>query len=95
MKDAQTDLAVRQYVAGEVRAELARQRISVSEAARRLGWGQSVLQRRIVAERPFEAEELVKMARLLDVPVERFFPEVGFRTAPTSTPTSDRLGTAA
>lgn len=73
MKDAQVDLVTRRRIAAEVRAELARQRMSVSEAARRLGWGQSVLQRRIVAERPFEAEELAAIASLLDVPVQVFF----------------------
>jgi hypothetical protein len=73
MKDASRDQIARERIAAEVRAELARQRISVSEAARRLGWGQSVLQRRIVAERPFEAEELAALAELLDVPVQTFF----------------------
>lgn len=75
MDDAQSDTDVRDYVATQVRMELARKRISVSEAARRLGWGQSVLQRRVVGQRPFEAGELVMLARLLDVPIERFFPE--------------------
>jgi len=60
--------------------ELARKRISVSEAARRLGWGQMVLQRRVVGERAFEAEELALLARLLDVPIERFFPGQDVRT---------------
>jgi len=75
MKHAQEDLATRDYIATQVRMELARKRISVSEAARRLGWGQTVLQRRVVGQRPFEAAELAQLSRLLEVPIERFYPE--------------------
>ena len=96
MKDAQTDQTIRERIAAEVRAELARQRISVSEAARRLGWGQSVLHRRIAAERPFEAEELAMIARILEVPVSKFFVSVeGFKTTNSSTPVTAGLAVAA
>jgi len=54
--------------------ELARKRISVREAARQLGWEQTVLYRRTIGERGFEAGELAQLARLLEVPIERFFP---------------------
>jgi hypothetical protein len=65
--------AVRDQIAAEVRAELARQKMSVSEAARQLGWTQSFLQRRVMADRGFEAAELAAVADLLDVPVQAFF----------------------
>jgi transcriptional regulator with XRE-family HTH domain len=65
--------AARDQIAAEVRAELARQKMSVSEAARRLGWTQSFLQRRVMGDRGFEASELAAVAGLLDVPVEVFF----------------------
>jgi ribosome-binding protein aMBF1 (putative translation factor) len=74
MNDAQADPEIREYVATEVRAELARQRLSVTEAARRLGWGQTVLYRRVTGEIAFEASELAQVARLLGVPIEKFFP---------------------
>lgn len=87
MKDAQVDLTVRRHIAAQARSQLAVQRISVSEAARRLGWGQTVLQRRVMGEIGFEASELARFAALLDVPIEQFFPArnipgKGFRTGP-------------
>jgi len=88
MNDAQTDPVLRDYIATEVRAQLARNRVSVREAARRLGWGQTVLNRRVVGERAFDADELGQLARLLGVPIERFFPDdlrSGVRTAAPST----------
>jgi hypothetical protein len=75
MKDAQTDPAVRQYIATQVRMELARNRMSMREAARRLGWEPTVLYRRAIGERGFEAAELAQVARLLGVPIEQFFPD--------------------
>ncbi len=85
MNDAQADPEIRQYVAAEVRAQLARKRISVRKAARLLGWGQTVLYRRVTGEIAFEASELAQVARLLEVPIEQFFPgdltSGGLRTA--------------
>jgi hypothetical protein len=68
---------VRQSVASEVRALLARKRISVSEAARRLGVGQSWLHRRVVGEIPFDVGEISAVADLLETPVETFFAGTG------------------
>jgi transcriptional regulator with XRE-family HTH domain len=69
------DQTVRDHVAAEVRAELARQKLSVSEAARRLGWTQPFLQRRVMGSRTFEVSELAQVAQLLSVPIEQFFPD--------------------
>ena len=63
----------RQEVAASVRAYLARKRMSVREAARRLGIGQTALHRRVTGEIPFDVGEIVALAALLDVPVDRFF----------------------
>jgi hypothetical protein len=63
----------RQSVAGEVRAVMARKRISVSKAARALGVGQSWLHRRVVGDIPFDVGELYAVADLLETPVEQFF----------------------
>jgi NAD(P)H-flavin reductase len=68
------DDTVRDYVATEVRAQLARKRLSVREAARRLGWGQTVLYHRVVGNIGFDVSELAAVARLLDLPIGSFFP---------------------
>lgn len=78
MTQAQDQLA-RDHIAAEVRAELARQKMSVSEAARQLGWSQTFLQRRVMGPRRFEAWELAQLATLLGVPIENFLP-AGVRT---------------
>jgi transcriptional regulator with XRE-family HTH domain len=64
---------VRQSVAAEVRAMLARKRISTREAARRMGVSQWWLQRRVTGEIPFDVGEITAVADLLDTPVETFF----------------------
>lgn len=66
---------VRAHIANEARAQLARHRMSVSEAARRLNWGQTVLHRRVMGELAFQADELALLARLLEVPIAQFFPD--------------------
>jgi transcriptional regulator with XRE-family HTH domain len=62
-----------QAVAAEVRANLARQRISGRQAALRLGWTPPYLSRRLIGEIPFDVADLQKMADLLDLPVTAFF----------------------
>lgn len=66
-------METRRLVAEEVRAYLARKRISVREAARRLGIGQTALHRRVTGEIPFDVGELAAIAQMLDTPVEQFF----------------------
>jgi len=63
-------------VAAEVRAELARQRISQTQLAERLNISQAGISRRLSGETPFEINELVAIAEFLCVPVARFLPEV-------------------
>lgn len=65
---------IRQHIAAEVRAELARQRLSQREVADILDLPQSVVQLRLVGTRPFRAEELVQLATALGVPIARFIP---------------------
>jgi transcriptional regulator with XRE-family HTH domain len=60
------------HVAGEVRAELARQRLAMREAARRLGVTSSWLHRRVTGDTDFTVSELAELADLLGVPVEKF-----------------------
>ena len=80
---------VRSHVAAEVRAELARRRMSVRQTAQRLGWGQTATHRRITGESPLDVQHLHEIAELLDKPIEEFFPprqvsRPGFRKAPSS-----------
>ena len=61
-------------VADEVRAELARQRISGVRAAKALGWTQNYIQRRLSGVVPFDVADLQAIADLLEVSVTNFFP---------------------
>ena len=70
---AMSVIDARQSVAAEVRAVLARKRISVRKAARLLGVGQSWLHRRVIGEIPFDVGEICALADLLETPVEKFF----------------------
>jgi transcriptional regulator with XRE-family HTH domain len=60
-------------VAGEVRAHLARRRISGRRAAAELGWTAPYLSRRLTGEIPFDVDDLDAIASLLDMPVVAFF----------------------
>ena len=61
-------------VAAEVRAELARQKVSQETLCTRIGMSQSTLSRRITGEYPFDTTELADIAQALGVPVARFLP---------------------
>lgn len=68
VKDAAND-----YVAQELRAELARQRLSGRELARRMGVEHTWLYKRLTGRVPLHVGELVAVAHLLNKPVEQFF----------------------
>lgn len=79
--------AVAKQVAAEVRAEMARQRITQQALADQLGWPQSRLARRLAdttlnAPIPFDVPELVLIADALGVPLAQFLPVA---VAPAST----------
>ena len=61
-------------VAAEVRAELARQKVSQEALCARIGMSQSTLSRRITGEYPFDTTELAKIAEALGVSVAQFLP---------------------
>lgn len=69
-----------EVVADEVRAALARRRISGRAAARELGWTSDYIHRRLDGRTALDANDLVALARLLDVPVASFF--AGLEPAP-------------
>lgn len=62
-------------VATEVRAELGRQRISVNELARRLGWSQPYLSRRVSGTVAFDLTDLERIANELRIGVTALIAE--------------------
>ena len=62
------------YVAGEVRAHLARQGWSGSRLARELQITQAAMSRRLTGDIAFDAAELIEIGRLLGVHPGAFFP---------------------
>lgn len=61
-------------VAGEVRAEMARQRMTQREVAEFLGKSQPQISARLRGEIAFDTVELEILARRFGVPVTQFFP---------------------
>lgn len=64
-----------QAVAAEVRAEMARKKVSQQEVARQLGVAQQTISRRITGDIPFDVAELAKIAQILGVPLSHFVVE--------------------
>ncbi len=62
-------------VAAEVRAHLARQRVTQNAAAEATGIGTASMSRRLAGEYPFTVEELFSLADLLRVDIRSFFPD--------------------
>jgi transcriptional regulator with XRE-family HTH domain len=56
----------------EVRACMARRRVTGRDLANGLGMGRQSMQRRLTGEVPFRIGELIAIAVLLDVPVSTF-----------------------
>lgn len=70
-----------QLVVGEIRAELARQRVSQSELAARLGVSRAYVTRRLSDHTPLSITDLANIADLLGVPVANFTAPVDERDA--------------
>ena len=60
-------------VAANVRAEMARQRRRQSDLADHLGMARQNVSRRLLGRRPFDTDELAKVAEFLGVPITTFF----------------------
>jgi transcriptional regulator with XRE-family HTH domain len=65
---------VRSAVAGEVRAELARQSKSLRELAEGVGLNRETVRLAMRGDRSFRIEELTAIAAWLGVPVTQFLP---------------------
>lgn len=70
----QTVTPMRQQVAEEIRALLARRRISASELARRLGVNQPYISRRLTGETAADVDDLQRIADALGVAVADLLP---------------------
>lgn len=64
---------VRQHVAAEVRAEMARKGYTQGDIAAVLGVSQGAVSRRFTCETAFDVDELSAVAALLEVSPEKFF----------------------
>lgn len=71
MSKSQSERTLRGEIAGTVRAEIARQRISGSILAARLDRSASYVSRRLTGDAPFTAEDIIQIAAVLGVPTSR------------------------
>jgi transcriptional regulator with XRE-family HTH domain len=62
-------------VARHVRQVLSEAGVSAAEVARRLGWTQAYLARRMTHGVPFSAADLMAIAGVLNIPATRLVPE--------------------
>lgn len=74
MNTQQLPAGLDRAVAEELRALMARRRITVASVAKDLGWGQMYLSRRLNGQVPFSVGELIGLARSLKVPVTSLLP---------------------
>lgn len=63
-----------QAVAANVRAEMARSRVSQSAIAKHLGIGQTAVSRRLTGDVAFDVNEVAAIAAFLDVPLATLMP---------------------
>lgn len=66
-------MTLQDNVAAEIRAEMARKKISGRQAGNDLGWSQYYIAARLRGEISFSLIDLEKMADYLEVPVTKFF----------------------
>ncbi len=63
-------------VIGNVKAELARRDLNGNDLIEPLGLGRNAIYSRLKGERPFETEELAKIAEFLKLPIEALVAQV-------------------
>ena len=74
MRSDDTVSQFQRAVAAEVRAEMARRKVSQTDVAQWLGVAQATVSRRVTGEVAFDVAELEKIAALLGVAVQQFIP---------------------
>lgn len=60
-------------IAGEVRAEMARQGVKATQLAESIGMSLPTLRRRLNGSLPFDTDELTRVADALEVPPTEFY----------------------
>jgi len=92
MSDISTESVtpIREHVAEELRALLARRRMSATELARRIGATQPYLWRRMSGEISFDIDDLQKIAAVLGVGVSDLLPKTN-TLRKTATPLGERV----
>jgi transcriptional regulator with XRE-family HTH domain len=66
-------MQIHDEVAGELRAHMARRRISSRKIAHQLGWSEVYLSRRLTGAVPFNVNDLAAVAEILDLPISSLF----------------------
>lgn len=74
MRSDDTTSEFQRAVAAEVRAEMARKKLTQTDVAQRLGVAQATVSRRLTGEVAFDVAELDQIAGLLGVAVQQFIP---------------------
>ena len=62
-------------VAANIRAEMARQRLSQSTVAGAVGMSPAAMSQRLTGKTPIDVNELVRLAAVLDIPAESLLRE--------------------
>ena len=79
VNDLNTETAsVQDQVAEEIRALLARRRISARKVSMDLGWSPAYLSRRLTSQTSFSIADLDVLARYLGVSILTFMPDMRF-----------------
>jgi transcriptional regulator with XRE-family HTH domain len=65
----------RQVIAAEVRAAMARKRITQADLAGQMGIGRPTLSERLSGQRAFDTDQLIQISTILGVDFLSFFPE--------------------
>lgn len=69
------DQTLAAHIGREIRAEMARQRMTHVRLAGHLGLSQNVVSQRLAGRIEFRPSELVKISEVLGVPMTDFFPK--------------------
>lgn len=83
MQRNNTIIETDQAIAGAVRAELARRKVSQQQLTERTGWSKSFLARRVHGTVPFTVAELLTLSRAVGVEITELIPSAEDRNRGT------------
>jgi transcriptional regulator with XRE-family HTH domain len=93
MAEMGTAQRLRVAVAEEVRVWMTRRRVTGAGLASAIGRSQAYVSRRLTGDTAFDLDDLERIATVLDVPVNRLFPQNGSIAQSIRTPKMSRYGT--